>query len=151
MANFEQKLGRLRSVLKSPSNLAAFETIGLTERDLIVRAASGVFPDGAFYRYAMAHDLGRSISFVLRGTGAAQETTQAAATVRPTPAPGRIQVTARIGRCTDGQPLVVLQDRPFNGFEVRPHLLERLGENLIAISKLAKQHKGKRDTTVVMA
>lgn len=59
-------------------------------------------------------------------------------------------VTARIVRCRHGQPLVVLDDRPFNGLEIRPHELERLGEQLIAIARLAKQHKGKQPTKVVM-
>lgn len=62
-----------------------------------------------------------------------------------------INLIARIDRCRDGQPLVVLPDRPFNGLEIRPHDLERLGEQLIAIARMAKQHKGKHPTTVVMS
>jgi hypothetical protein len=61
-----------------------------------------------------------------------------------------INLIARIDRCRHGQPLVVLPDRPFNGLEIHPHDLERLGERLIAIARLAKQHKGKQPTTVVM-
>lgn len=64
---------------------------------------------------------------------------------------GSSSISARITRCNDGQPLVVLLERPFNGVEVRPHDLERLGEKLVAIARLAKQHKGKRDTKVVIA
>jgi hypothetical protein len=61
-----------------------------------------------------------------------------------------ISVVARITRCRHGQPLVELHDRPFNGLAIRPHDLERLGEQLVAIAKLAKQHKGRHETTVVM-
>ena len=60
-------------------------------------------------------------------------------------------VSALITRCRDGQPLVELTDRPFNGLVIRPSDLERLGERLIAVAKLAKAHKGKRDTKVVIA
>ena len=60
-------------------------------------------------------------------------------------------IAARITRCQDGQPLVVLLDKPFDGWEVRPHDLERLGEKLVSIARLAKQHKGKRDSKVVIA
>lgn len=63
---------------------------------------------------------------------------------------GVSSVTARIVRCRHGQPLVILDDRPFNGLEIRPHELERLGEQLIAIARLGKQHKGKQPTKVVM-
>jgi hypothetical protein len=62
-----------------------------------------------------------------------------------------INLIARIDRDRHGQPLVVLPDRPFNGLEIYPHDLQRLGERLIAIARLAKQHKGKQSTTVVMA
>lgn len=62
-----------------------------------------------------------------------------------------INVIARIDRDRHGQPLVVLPDRPFNGLEASPNELERLGERLIAIARLAKQHKGKHSTTVVMS
>lgn len=62
-----------------------------------------------------------------------------------------INLMARIVRCRDGQPLVLLPDQPFNGLEIRPHELERLGEQLIAIAHMAKRHKGKQPTTVVMS
>lgn len=62
-----------------------------------------------------------------------------------------IEVEARVTRCRHGQPLVVLPDRPFNGLEIRPAPLERLGENLIAIARLAKQHRGQVDGKVILA
>jgi len=61
-----------------------------------------------------------------------------------------INLTARIDRDRHGQPLVTLPDRPFNGLDIHPADLERLGERLIAIARLAKQHKGKHPSTVVM-
>lgn len=63
----------------------------------------------------------------------------------------QINLIARIDRCRHGQPLVTLPDRPFNGMDIRPNDLERLGEKLIAIARMAKQHKGKLPTTVVMS
>ncbi|UCU93991.1 hypothetical protein [Hydrogenophaga taeniospiralis] len=64
---------------------------------------------------------------------------------------GDINLIARIDRDRHGQPLVILPDRPFNGLEIHPHNLERLGEQLVSIARLAKQHKGKHSTTVVMS
>lgn len=148
MGKFDEKLGRLRAVLNVSSSLEAFQAIGLTKRELDVRSLTEVFPAGAFYDYAVANDLGSKISYVLHGKGA--HIPEAPATGPSSPAPVRIPVAAQITRCKDGQPLVILKDRPFNGFEVRPGHLEHLGESLIAIARIAKQHRGKDATTVVM-
>jgi hypothetical protein len=61
-----------------------------------------------------------------------------------------IEVEARVTRCRSGQALVVLPARPFNGLEIRPNALERLGENLIAVARLARQHRGSIDAKVVL-
>lgn len=89
-----------------------------------------------------AHQLGTEIATV-------EHWLQQFAAWPPSPT-GVGSVTARIVRCRHGQPLVILDDRPFNGLEIRPHELERLGEQLIAIARLGKQHKGKQPTKVVM-
>lgn len=75
---------------------------------------------------------------------------QALVTDQKSPESSSDAITAQITRCRDGQPLVVLPGRPFNGMEIRPHELERMADRLTAIARLAKQHKGKAPTTVVM-
>jgi hypothetical protein len=44
---------------------------------------------------------------------------------------------ATLTRCRDAQALIVLDGCPFNGYEVRPNELRRLGEQLIAIAEMA--------------
>lgn len=62
-----------------------------------------------------------------------------------------LNLRARIDRDRHGQPLVNLPDRPFNGLDIYPSDLERLGEKLIAIAQMAKKHKGKQPMNVVQA
>lgn len=57
---------------------------------------------------------------------------------------------ARISRCRHGLPLVTLPDRPFNGLDIRPDELQRLGEQLMALARLAKAHTSQQDSTVVL-
>lgn len=47
------------------------------------------------------------------------------------------QISATLTRCRHGQALIVLEDRPFNGLEIRPHELRQLASELTALAEMA--------------
>lgn len=48
-----------------------------------------------------------------------------------------MNITATLTRCRHGQALVQLESSPFNGLEIRPAELRKLGEQLIALADTA--------------
>ena len=48
-----------------------------------------------------------------------------------------VTIHATVTRCRHGQPLIVLDDSPFNGLEIRPHELRLLAQNLNALAEMA--------------
>ena len=46
-------------------------------------------------------------------------------------------INATVTRCRHGQPLIVLDDSPFNGLEIRPQELRTLAQNLNALAEMA--------------
>lgn len=50
-----------------------------------------------------------------------------------------VQINATVTRCRHGQPLIVLDDGPFNGLEIRPHELRQLAQHLAALAEMASR------------
>lgn len=64
-----------------------------------------------------------------------------------------MKINATLTRCRHGAPLVVLNDRPFNGLEIRPAELLLLAQQLTELAAMAdKQPQGKhfRPTKVLL-
>lgn len=49
------------------------------------------------------------------------------------------RLNATLTRCRHGQPLVVLDDQPFNGLEITPGELRVLAQRLLAIADMSSK------------
>jgi len=49
------------------------------------------------------------------------------------------QINATVTRCRNGQTLIVLEDGPFNGMEIRPGELRQLAQQLTALAEMASR------------
>lgn len=150
---FNRDCNRAKNAIAgSPMTMSMLALVlGIAPSEFAILDAKGCFPWREFAALALKFpELGIEVELFpeiaeFMPPGCAE--TKVAAPVLNKP----IEIEARITRCANGQPLVVLPGRPFNGLEIYPAQLERFGETLTAIARLAKQHKGGKDTKVTMS
>lgn len=160
MKAFDTKLSRLKSSLSVKTDAEAFQALGLTETDLLVRRHSGVFPGAALYDWCMKtgrHDVAAWVNYGRHAPSPVECKAHASSAAAGsqnsdhTAASALTAVNALITRCRHGQALIVLQGLPLNGVQIRPNQLDRLAQNLAAVAALAKTHKGKQDQKVSLS